>query len=120
MRYLCLAYGHREKTEALTDEQRAELLARAKEYDAEMHATGRYVSAQSLSWDAVTVRARDGKPVVTDGPFIESREVVGGLVVIEAEDLNEAVRIASLHPAANLGEDIGWAVEVRPIGTCEL
>jgi len=61
------------------------------------------------------IRPRDGKPVVTDGPYVETKEQVGGLVIIEAADLNEAVRIASLHPAAHLGEKLGWGVEIRPI-----
>jgi len=120
MKYLCLAYGDRARMEKLTENQRAELGEQCRAHDAELQASGHYVSAQSLEWDAVTVRPRGGKPVVTDGPFIESREIVGGLIVIEARDLNEAVRIASLHPAANIGEDIGWGVEVRPIGTCRL
>ena len=68
-----------------------------------------------LEWDVTTIRSRDGKTVVTDGPFVETRETVGGLVVIEARDLNEAIRIASLHPAAHLGEQLGWAIELRPI-----
>jgi hypothetical protein len=53
--------------------------------------------------------------VVTDGPFVETRETVGGLIIIEARDLNEAIRIASMHPAARLGEQGGWALEIRPI-----
>lgn len=115
MKYLCLAYGDRKAMEKLTKEQFEALKAKCMEHDAELRATGQLVSAQSLEWDAVTIRARGGRTVTTDGPFIEGREVVGGLVVIEARDLNEAVRIASLHPAAHLGEEMGWAVELRPI-----
>ena len=62
-----------------------------------------------------TIRTRDGKQIVTDGPFVESKEKVGGLFILEARDLNEAIRVASMHPAARLGEEGGWAVEVRPI-----
>jgi hypothetical protein len=62
-----------------------------------------------------TVRARDGKPVVTDGPFVETRDVVASFLLIEARDLNDAIRIASLHPAANLGEELGWGIEIRPL-----
>ena len=66
-----------------------------------------------------SARTRDGKQVVTDGPFVETKEKVGGLFIIEARDLNEAIRIASMHPGARLGEDRGWAVEIRPIAaTC--
>jgi hypothetical protein len=53
--------------------------------------------------------------MVTDGPFVETKEQVGGFFIIEANDLDEAIRVASKHPAANLGETVGWAVEIRPI-----
>ena len=53
--------------------------------------------------------------MITDGPFIETKEQVGGFFIIEARDLDEAIRVASNHPAANIGEQVGWAVEVRPI-----
>ena len=115
MKYLCLAYGDQEKMSKLTKAEFAALVDRCREHDAELKETGCLVQGQSLEWATTTIRARDGKVVVTDGPFLESKEKVGGLVVIEARDLNEAIRIASLHPAAHLGEDLGWAIEVRPI-----
>jgi hypothetical protein len=115
MKYLCLAYGDRAKMEKLSKEGFEALVAKCRLHDEELHRSGRFVSGQSLEWDAKTIRPRGGRPVVTDGPFIEAREVVGGLVIIEAESMDEAVRVASLHPAAHLGEDLGWAVEVRPI-----
>jgi hypothetical protein len=52
---------------------------------------------------------------VTDGPFTETKEQVGAFFLIEAQDLNEATRVASHHPAAHLGEQVGWGIEVRPI-----
>ena len=85
----------------------------------EMKATGQYLEGRSLEWDTVTLRPTGGKPIVSDGPFVETKERVGGLVVIEARDLNDAIRVASLHPAARMGAELGWAVEIRPIGTCE-
>ena len=118
MKYLCLAYGDPKKMDKLTKEQLAALFERCKAYDAEMKATGQYLDAFSLEWDCVTVRPSGGKPMVSDGPFVETKEKVGGLVVIEARDLNDAIRVASLHPAARMGEEIGWAIEIRPIGTC--
>jgi hypothetical protein len=119
MKYLCLAYGDQKKLEALSEPEREALFAGCRLHDEEMRRTGGYLQGISLEWDAITIRPKGGKPVVSDGPFIESRELVGGLVIIEARDLNDAVRIASLHPAAKLGETIGWAVELRPIGVCE-
>ena len=115
MKYLCLAYGDPKKMSALSKAEFQALVARCREHDAELHASGHFVASHSLEWDVATIRPRDGKPVVTDGPFVETREKVGGLVVIEARDLNEALRVASLHPAAHLGEQLGWAIEVRPI-----
>jgi hypothetical protein len=115
MKYLCLAYGDQRKMEALTKEQFEALVARCRLHDEELRKSGHLVMVESLEWATTTIRARNGKVVTTDGPFVETKEKVGGLFVIEARDLNEAIRVASLHPAAHLGEDVGWAIEVRPI-----
>lgn len=115
MKYLCLAYGDREKMQALTKAEFEALVAKCGEHDAELQKSGHYVSAQSLEWDSMCIRVRNGKRVITDGPWAETKEQIGGVVVIEAKDLNEAVRIASMHPAAHLGEHLGWGIEVRPI-----
>jgi len=115
MKYLCLAYGDQEKMSALSKEEFEALVARCRVFDEELKQSGHLVSAQSLEWDCATIRPRNGRPVTTDGPFVETKEKVGGLIVIEARDLNEALRVAALHPAAHLGEHLGWAIEVRPI-----
>ena len=115
MQFLCLAYGDKQKMSRLTKADFEALVAKCKLHDEELHKSGHFVSSNSLEWDVTTVRARNGKTVVTDGPFVEAKEIVGGLVIIEARDMAEAVRIASLHPAAHLGEQLGWAIEVRPI-----
>lgn len=119
MKYLCLAYGDPRKMEHLTKEQLAALFERCKAFDAELKATGQYLEGKSLDWDTVTLRPSGGKTIVSDGPFVETKEKVGGLIVIEARDLNDAIRVASLHPAARMGEEFGWAIEIRPIGTCD-
>ena len=72
-----------------------------------------------LAWrsgELETLRPRNGKTHVADGPYTESKEVVGGLFIIEADSEDEALRTASMHPAATLGEEGGWAVELIPIG----
>lgn len=115
MKYLCLAYGDRAKMETLTPAEFEALVVRCRAHDAELRASGHFVFAESLEWDATTIRPHRGGPVTTDGPFVESKEQVGGLFVIEARDLNEAIRVASLHPAAHLGEGFGWGIEIRPI-----
>jgi hypothetical protein len=115
MKYLCLAYGDPRKVGALSKEAFEALKDRCAAHDAELRRTGQVLMTESLEWATATLRAQGGKVLVTDGPFVESKEKVGGLFVIEARDLNDAIRVASLHPAAHLGEDLGWAIEIRPI-----
>jgi hypothetical protein len=120
MRYLILAYGDEQKCKALTDEQMRTLGKQCAARDEELKRTGKLVGAGSLGWTAASIRPRNGKPVVTDGPYIESREIVGGFIIIEARDLDEAIQLAKLHPAATLGEELGWGIEVRPFEQCAL
>lgn len=119
MKYLCLAYGDPTKVGALSKKEFEGLVEKAKVHDAELHASGGFVSSMSLEWAAMSIRSKGGKVVATDGPFLETKEQVGGLVIIEARDLNEAVRIASMHAAAHLGGELGWGIELHPIAeTC--
>lgn len=66
-----------------------------------------------LPEDATTVRVQDGRTLMTDGPYVETKEAVGGFFVLEADDLDAAVEIAAMVPAARLG----GAVEIRPVAT---
>jgi hypothetical protein len=78
----------------------------------ELNAKGRYLLAAPLHpvATATSVRMRDGKRLVTDGPFAETREQLGGFYLIDAKDLDEAIEIAGRHPGARLG-----TVEIRPV-----
>ena len=116
MKYLCLAYGDRQKMEALSAGRLEELSKGCESYDQELRRSGHLVAMGGLDWGATSLRSRGGKVVTTDGPFLETREQVGGFFVIEARDLNEALRIMSTSaPVSPLGEDLGWGLEVRPI-----
>lgn len=116
MRYLCLGYYDPETFEALTDAEREALGARCRPHDEAFYATGRVVTVATLErGTGVRLRPTDSGPSVTDGPFAEAREVVGSYFIIEADDLEEAVEIASLHPAARLGGEVGFSLEVRPV-----
>ncbi|EXG80675.1 YciI family protein [Cryptosporangium arvum] len=81
-------------------------------WDAEMLARGVLVGGAGLHppMDATTVRVREGETLLTDGPFAESREQIGGFCLIECADLDEALEIAAKHPAATYG-----SIEVRPL-----
>jgi hypothetical protein len=110
MQYHCLVYFDHQ--EAFSDSPEANAIhAEIGPHIAKLQANGHLVMAQPLNLpqEAITVRMRDGKMSTTDGPFMETKEMLGGLVLIEARDLNEAVQIAAGMPHARLG-----AIEVRP------
>ena len=117
MKYLGLAYFTPEKLAAMAPDDVKVLVSQCPALDKKMQATGKVLVSASLgdldSW--TTLRPDNGKTQVTDGPYTESKEVVGGLFVIEADTHDEALRIASMHPAATLGEEGGWAVELIPL-----
>lgn len=117
MKYLCLAYYNEKAFDALPRAEVDALVSQCPAYDEALRESGHLVIQASLGSTraTTTVRPRNGKPLVTDGPFIETKEQVGGFFIIEARDLNEAIRVASKHPAAHLGGQVGWGVEVRPI-----
>lgn len=110
MRYACLIYFDPKKVFDQSPESNA-VLAEVGPHDAALRASGHLVMSQALTLphEAMSVRVRDGKMSATDGPFLETREMLGGFLLIEARDLNEAVQIAAKIPFAKLG-----TVEVRP------
>src|SRR5262245_57308802 len=118
MRYLLLAYGNEEKFTQLTKTEMIALVAKCTAYDEEFPATGQVIGGGRLSWASKSLRLQGGKLSVTDGPYIDTKEVVGGIVILEANDFDEAVRLASLHPAARMGEELGWAIVLRPMEQC--
>jgi hypothetical protein len=105
MKYLCLVYGEEEKMREVDD---FHCLA----FDQSVRASGHCIASEALQpvSTATTVRVRNGKVSVTDGPFAETKECLAGFYMIEARDLNEAIQIASRIPPAQVG-----SVEVRPV-----
>ena len=112
MKYLCLIYTDPSGWERLTPEQREAGMASYMAYGAALKQSNQYVQASRLQppSTATVVRVRDGKVSTTDGPFIETKEQLGGYYMIEAKDLNEAIQAASRCPGAQHG-----SVEVRPL-----
>lgn len=112
MKFLCLAY---EEEKVLNDLSRGEwdtLRSETLGYVETLRTSGRLVATQALQGarTGATVRVRGGKPFVTAGPFAETKEQIGGFFLIDAEDLDEAIALASRWPSARLG-----TIEVRPI-----
>ena len=117
MKYLGLAYYDERKFRDLPQPQLDALVSQCPALDRRLQGTGRLRLSASLGESAasISIRPVNGTPQVTDGPYTESKELVGGLFIIEADDLEQAIALASMHPAAQLGEDVGWGIELRPI-----
>ena len=109
MKFMLLIYADEG---VLTDDYREKCYVESAQLARDLHTNGQFVSASPLHpvATATSVRVRDGKRVVTDGPFAETREQLGGFYLIEAKDLDEAIGIAARIPPAKLG-----TVEIRPV-----
>ena len=105
MKYLCLVYGEEPALQAMDDRH-------CVAFDNDMRASGHCIASEALQpvSSATTVRVRNGKVSVTDGPFAETKEALGGYFLIEARDLDEALEIAARIPSAATG-----SIEVRPL-----
>ena len=105
MKYLCLVYGDEKAIQTLDD---AECLA----YDQGLRESGHCVASEALEpvAAAATVRVRNGRVTVSDGPFAETKEQLAGFYLVDARDLNEAIQLAAKIPPARVG-----SIEVRPI-----
>jgi hypothetical protein len=112
MKYLCLAYFEESTLDAMPDGEVDACIHETIAYNEELRKKGHYLSAHALQpvRTATTVRMRRGRISATDGPFAETNEQLGGYFLIEAADLNEAIRIASRFPPARFG-----SVEIRPV-----
>jgi len=105
MKYLCLVYGEEKKIGAMTDDE-------CMAYDQGLRDAGRCLASEALQpvHTATSVRVRDGKVSIRDGPFAETKEVLAGFYLIDAADLKDAIQVASQMPPARVG-----TIEVRPV-----
>jgi hypothetical protein len=116
MKFVCMGYYELEKFEKMPQSEMTAIEKKCKVHDAELRATGkmRLVASLSMPKDWKSIRpGKGGKPVVTDGPFSETKELIGSFFIVEAADITEAVELASKHPAALMGAEMGWGVDVR-------
>jgi len=115
MKYLCLIFSGDKPWSALSQSEIDAWTAEQADYGQTLHQSGHLVTAEALQHAerATTLRVRNGQLSVTDGPYVETNEQLGGFFVIEARDLNDAIRVASKMPLARFGN-----VEVRPIRDC--
>jgi len=112
MKYILLVHHDEEAFSRRSEPERQQLLQESVQLANQLHSKGQYLSAAPLHPTAETtcVKVRNGKRVITDGPFAETREQLGGYFLIDAENLEEAIDIAARIPGARIG-----TVEVRPV-----
>lgn len=112
MKYLCLAYEEERKLNELTEAQWRELRQETLDYVADLHQQGKLVLTNALqsARTAHTVKIREDQRAVTDGPFAETKEQIGGFFLIDVESEGEALDIAAGWPSARIG-----TIEVRPV-----
>jgi hypothetical protein len=112
MKYLLLVHHNEEAFQKIPEGKRKEMLAESIQLCHQLDEKGQYVHASPLQPEAtgMVVRVRDGKEIVTDGPFVETKEQLAGYFLVTAKDLDEAVGIATRVPGARIG-----TVEVRPV-----
>ncbi len=109
MKYMLLVYLNEN---AMTEAERNDCYVKSASLARELHASGKYLDASPLHpiATATSVRVRESKPLVTDGPFAETREQLGGYYLINAENLDEAIAVAAKVPSARVG-----TIEIRPV-----
>ncbi|HXJ84081.1 MAG TPA: YciI family protein [Candidatus Methylomirabilis sp.] len=112
MKYVCLVYLVEKDMSAMTRREAEACTQESLAYDDTLRHAGRLIVAHALQpvESATTVRVRNGKMSTTDGPFAETKEQLGGFILVEARDLNDAIQVAAKIPLARLG-----IIEVRPI-----
>jgi hypothetical protein len=116
MKYILLVHHDEESFGTRSEAERQDMLKESVQLANQLHTKGQYLSAAPLhpTSETTCVRVRNGKRLVTDGPFAETREQLGGYFLIDAKDLDEAVSIAARIPGARIG-----TVEVRPVTDVE-
>ncbi len=115
MKFICVGYFDQKAMDLLPKAEVEAIMNKCDPYVQELYKSGHLIYDAGLDIETRSVRTRRGKLSATDGPFVETKEQIGGVFVIEAQDFDDAVRIASLHPAARMGEEFGWGIEIRPI-----
>ncbi len=111
MKYICLAYADPKKWKAMPESERNAFVDECFSFDDVLRKNGHFAGGDALQGveDATTLRFQNGKVSVTDGPFAETKEQLGGILVLEAKDLDQAIQLMSKHPGVKAGP-----IEIRP------
>ena len=114
MKYICLGYYDKSKHDAMTEAEKQAMFDACLEYDDHLRANGHWAGGEALqpAETGLTVYWKNGKVATTDGPYAETKEQLGGILVLEARDMNHALQLMSQHPAVKYGS----IFEIRPAG----
>ena len=114
MKYICLGYYDKGKHDAMAEGEQKAMFDTCSEYDDHLRANGQWGGGEALQGPetALTLCRKNGKVATTDGPFAETKEQLGGILVLEARDMNHAVQLMGQHPAMTYGNTF----EIRPVG----
>ena len=122
MKFLCLGYFDSQMMGARSEAENDALMRECRPHMDALFKTGNVIVDAGLELESTCLRRVNGKVQVTNGPLTEGAQRIGSALLIEARDIEEAIRIASLHPATQVpaGEQSGWAPEIRPIHFFEM
>lgn len=114
MKYICLGYYDKGKFDGMTEAERNAMFDTCFAYDDHLRVNGHWVGGEALQPQetALTLQGKNGKVAITDGPYTETKEQLGGILILEARDMNHAVQLMSEHPALKYGN----IFEIRPVG----
>jgi hypothetical protein len=118
MKYVCLGYIDEKQCDTLAENERNALMDECFAYDDVLRKNGRFVGGEALdsARNAVTLRFQSGKVSITDGPYAETKEQLGGILILEANDLNHAIQLMAKHPGVKAGPfEIRPAVDLREL-----
>jgi len=114
VKYLCFGYYDKDKFDDMSESERNAMFDTCLEYDEHLRANGNWAGGEALqpAETALTLSWKQGKVITTDGPYTETKEQLGGILVLEARDMNHAVQLIGQHPALTYGNSF----EIRPVG----
>jgi hypothetical protein len=114
MKYICLGYYDKNKFDAMPEGERNSMFDQCFDYDDYLRTNGHWAGGEALQpvETALTVSQKSGKVVTTDGPYAETKEQLGGILILEARDMNHAQQLMAQHPALKFGS----IFEIRPVG----
>src|SRR5262249_29297776 len=116
MKYVCFGYYDKGKFDGMTEDEQSAMFDTCFDYDDHLRANGHWAGGEALQSPetALTLYWKNGKVAITDGPYAETKEQLGGILVLEARDMNHAVQLMTQHPALKYGN----VFEIRPAAEC--